>query len=195
MNPHFIFNSLNSIQLLIAKSDPKNAMYFLSTFAALVRRILDNSVKSEVYLSEEIEVVKEYIELEKLRKKDQLEYKIIVATNVLLDDITLPPMLIQPIVENAIKHGLEPLIDTPGMLTVHIESDGKFLFITVTDNGVGMQKVPASTKKPHGYQLVAKRISLWNRMPRSQCIDIKSRPVIDGTSIRLIIAIKAPQRA
>ncbi len=190
MNPHFIFNALNSIQLLIAKSDTKSAMYFLSSFASLVRRILDNSAKSEVRLSEEIEMLKQYIGLEKLRKKDQLQYEVMITPEVMTDEIYLPPMLVQPIVENAIKHGIEPLQDRPGKVEIIFDRDSDFLYITINDNGIGLQRRPNQTLEPHGYQLVAKRIGLWNSASSSKSIDILTRPDFDGTSIRLKVAIK-----
>jgi LytS/YehU family sensor histidine kinase len=104
MNPHFMYNCLNSIQNLVQKNQNEQAHLYLSKFASLVRQVLNNSKKEEIPLSKELDSVQEYIELEQLRF--DFGFKLEVAEGVDLNAIFVPPMLLQPFVENAILHGL-----------------------------------------------------------------------------------------
>ncbi len=135
MNPHFIFNAINSIQDLILKGDIDNSYNYIIKFSKLVRQTLNFSDKEFIDIEEEIELLETYLELEKLRFKDDFEYTII---NNNAEDIQVPPMLIQPFVENAIKHGL---LHKEGLKKLHILFDmNDTLHCTVTDNGVGRKR-------------------------------------------------------
>jgi len=107
MNPHFIFNSLNSIQNFVIKNNSAEAVKFISKFAELMRQALSNSEEKRIKLENEIEFIENYLFLEKLRFKNAFDYKIVVGKNIDSSFITIPPMLIQPFVENAIIHGLK----------------------------------------------------------------------------------------
>jgi ligand-binding sensor domain-containing protein len=136
MNPHFIFNSLNSIQDLILKQDRENAYNYISKFALLVRKILNHSDKEFIDFDEEINILKIYLELEELRfKKD---FKFTIKTND-ISDVEIPPILIQPFVENALKHGL---LHKKGekRLSINFYLESDILFCEIVDNGIGRQK-------------------------------------------------------
>ncbi|CAL2091425.1 sensor histidine kinase [Tenacibaculum sp. 190524A02b] len=137
MNPHFMFNVMNSIQALILKENKHEAYEYLTKFASLIRENLNMSEKSFVYFEEELSLLKKYLELEKLRFQNNFEYKISGIENI--TDIKIPSMIIQPFIENAIKHGL--LHKTDGVKKVTIEFyQEEVLKCIVVDNGIGIQK-------------------------------------------------------
>jgi len=136
MNPHFIFNSLNSIQELILQQDKENAYNYISKFALLVRKILHHSDKEFIDFEDEVNILNIYLELEQLRFKKDFSYSMITND---ITDIEITPMLIQPFIENALKHGL---LHKKGEKTLHIEFSLKneILLCTITDNGIGRMK-------------------------------------------------------
>ena len=139
MNPHFIFNSLNSVQHLILEKEEKQALNFLADFATLMRQMLNNSRKSYISLEEEIAFLTRYLELEKIRFAHSFTYHFIME-NALKDyTIYIPPMIIQPIVENAIKHGLAPK-NVSGYLEIRLEMVDDLLYCSVDDDGIGWDK-------------------------------------------------------
>lgn len=140
MDPHFIFNALGSIQSMVLQHDTAPAVSYLGKFAKLTRQVLEHSRMETISLEEEIQTLKNYIELQQLRLNNSFRYTIDWDASV---DIStqVPPLLIQPFVENAIEHGLKPLIHTKeGLLSIQLSenSAGKFLLCTVTDNGIGL---------------------------------------------------------
>jgi ligand-binding sensor domain-containing protein/putative methionine-R-sulfoxide reductase with GAF domain len=137
MNPHFIFNSLNSIQYYIALSDKQAAMSYLSKFARLVRQILENSVHGQAKLSDELELLENYVALEQLRLENTFDFVIQVDEELLTDNLEIPSMLIQPYVENAILHGLKHLTDRRGQLRLAIRRTDDNLICVIEDNGIG----------------------------------------------------------
>lgn len=140
MNPHFIFNCLNSIKSFTLNHNMQDASYYLTRFSKLIRRVLENSGNEKIALESELETLALYLEMEKMRAGDQFEYEINVAENVETEFIQVPPTLLQPYVENAIWHGLMPK-ETAGKLTIDItQNDYKYLMMTVTDNGIGREK-------------------------------------------------------
>jgi len=148
MNPHFIFNSLNSIQDLILKQDSTQAYDYVGKFALLIRRILDHSEKEFIDIEEEYEILNLYLELEKLRFQEGFSY--VIETNE-IRDIEIPPMLIQPFVENAIKHGLLHKKGTK-TLNVSFELLKNVLQVSIQDNGIGRDaalKIKARQNKEH----------------------------------------------
>jgi len=169
MNPHFIFNCLNSINRYIVKSDQVTASLYLTKFAKLIRLILDNSNSKNVILSNELEALKLYIDMEALRFDKKFSYEIILDEGVPADSIELPPLIIQPYVENAIWHGLLHM-QTVGHLKIHINLPHEnMLQCVIEDNGIGREKArelkskSATTKKSLGMKLTENRLSLLNR--------------------------------
>ncbi|MBL4705450.1 MAG: histidine kinase, partial [Flavobacteriales bacterium] len=146
MNPHFIFNALNSIQHLVLKGDVDNSYAFINKFASLVRKTLDFSDKDTIRLTDEIKLIQVYLELEKLRFKDNFEFSIILPEN---GEVNVPPMLIQPFIENALVHGL---LHKKGIkrLTVTFKLD-LVLTCTIEDNGVGRIKAREIKERQQGH--------------------------------------------
>ena len=141
MNPHFIFNALNSIQSLIGTGKEVEARYYLAKFSRLMREILDNSRKSEISLQEEIQTLQNYLLVEQFCTNNRFEYQIDVDQNSEPDFVKLPPMLIQPFVENAIKHGMKGREEgNPGFISISFMEGKSSLICTISDNGIGRKK-------------------------------------------------------
>lgn len=137
MNPHFIFNCLASIQNFIAENDVASATRYLSRFARLVRLALHGSVDGKHSLREEIEMLDSYLALEQMRFRDRFFYSIEPAPGMELDEVFLPPLLVQPFVENAIVHGMKDKSSGGGRIVVAFSLEGNTLVVIVTDNGSG----------------------------------------------------------
>src|SRR4029077_18932774 len=138
MSPHFIFNVLNSIQFFIAKNDRLNAINYLSTFSKLIRSILTHSVTNKIKLAEEIEMLKNYVQLEMTRFENKFNFEFQVHPEVDVDGIEIPSLLIQPYVENAILHGLYNKTD-PGTLVIRIREQDEDVIFEIEDDGIGRQ--------------------------------------------------------
>jgi hypothetical protein len=169
MNPHFIFNALNSINRQIVKSDTKTASLYLTRFARLMRLTLDNSESKQVPLSSELEALKLYIEMEALRFDHKFTYSITVENSIDQDVASLPPLIIQPFVENAIWHGLLNLKDREGHLEIRISKSDNQILIVIEDNGVGrkmaaeLRSKTATTRKSMGIRLTEDRIAMMSQ--------------------------------
>ncbi|MCB0479485.1 MAG: histidine kinase [Crocinitomicaceae bacterium] len=159
MNPHFIFNALNSIQDLILKEDTENSYDYIVKFSNLVRRILNYSDQEFIEIEEEIEILQLYLELEDLRFKKDFEFKII---NHIEEDIRIPSMLIQPFVENSVKHGL---LHKEGFKSIEISFELKDVVVcTITDNGIGRSRsMEINSRKAHKPKSISIK-SIENRM-------------------------------
>jgi tetratricopeptide (TPR) repeat protein len=158
MNPHFIFNSMNSIQRLYVEGKTDLASDYMADFADLMRRILDNSSRESITLREELKVLRMYLDLEAVRCGGVFEYTISVDPDVDPDTETLPPMIIQPFVENAIWHGILPK-NTHGHIKVNISyGDHKKLVIVIEDNGVGFKTKLDSGHEPKGMKITEQRL-------------------------------------
>jgi len=164
MNPHFLFNSLNSIQSFISSNEQFKAMTYLSKFGKLTRDILEYSRESFITLEEEISSLELYIELELLRQKETVEYSIKVADDINTEIVLIPPIIVQPFVENALKHGLRQKQGV-GLLEISFQLRGDNLICTVTDNGIGRKASMEKKDKDHqslGMQITAERLKNLN---------------------------------
>jgi len=168
MNPHFIFNSLNSIQQFVIDKDIAGANKYIAGFSRLIRQTLDNSSKENISLTEEIGYLSNYLQLEKTRMENAFEFSFQVDENVPTDEISIPPMLLQPYIENAIRHGIRYRKDNNGKIDITISIDVNDLVIIITDNGIG-RKLSQQYKggSPIEYQskgtvLTAERIHIIN---------------------------------
>lgn len=169
MNPHFLFNCLTSITLLIEEKNLDSAIHYLSKFSQLIRYTLDSSSNESIPLSREVEMLKLYLDLESMRFKEKLNYTISLDGE-LDDELTrIPHMIIQPFVENAIRHGLMHKPDG-GRIRIAVQQiDGNRLQVKVEDNGIGRQHAAAihSVKNPlrtsFGTRLLQERINLINQ--------------------------------
>ncbi len=170
MNPHFIFNALNSIRRYILDNDELKADYYLTSFATLMRKVLDNSKKDLIPLTEEIDTLKLYIELEKMRLENGFDFKLYIDEKINPEEIFIPPMLIQPLLENSIWHGLAPKKDK-GLLILSFEKYKNLLKITVQDNGIGRDKATEISQKRKGH----KSTGLSNIRDRIRYLSILTR--------------------
>jgi sensor histidine kinase YesM len=167
MNPHFIFNVLSSIQYFITKNDELNAINYLTSFSKLMRTVLTRSVADSVSLEEEIELLHNYIHLEKLRFEEKFNYVLQSDETLDTENIRIPSLLIQPYVENAILHGLYNK-EGAGTLTIRIRSMDDYLVFEIEDDGIGrdaaskisMAKQP--NRKSMGTQLTEERLKILN---------------------------------
>lgn len=148
MNPHFIFNCLNTIEGFMLQKRTLEASTFLQKFSKLIRMVLENSRHSTVSLEQDIETVTLYIQLEKIRYEGKFEYVLNIDDNLV--EYHLPPMLIQPFVENAILHGLRNRNTEGGILEVFIEDKNDLVSVTIQDNGIGYKKSQAIKSKNGG---------------------------------------------
>ncbi len=140
MNPHFIFNALNSVNSFIASNDERAANKYLSEFSQLMRSVLENSEEDFISLEKEIELLKLYVKLEHFRFKDKFEYAISIDKNLKINEFVIPPMLLQPYVENAVWHGLRYKKEM-GNLTINFEQiDSESIRISIIDDGIGRRK-------------------------------------------------------
>jgi LytS/YehU family sensor histidine kinase len=149
MNPHFIFNSLNNIQGLINKDEKRVANEYLVIFSDLVRQNMHNISKGFISLQQELTLIENYLTLEKLRFKDLVNYEIKVEEEVDIDDIMIPPLMIQPLVENAVKHGLLPKQSTSSKVSIQVYEKDNLLYIVIEDNGIGLTQSLQSENKLH----------------------------------------------
>ncbi|UFH53665.1 sensor histidine kinase [Spirosoma sp. KNUC1025] len=158
MNPHFLYNSLNAIRLFVLKNDSDNADKYLVKFARLMRLILDNSRQEWVTLTSELEQLSLYLELEQLRFDNLFDFSITTDPDLSLEQTTIPPMIIQPYIENAILHGLAHK-QGKGCIQVSIERKADHLSCTVDDNGVGRERAQALKKQSSTHRSVGLRVT------------------------------------
>lgn len=167
MNPHFIFNCLNSINRFILKNESDAASNYLTQFSRLIRMVLTNSRKSSISLEEEVNMLTLYMDMEKLRFKNAFGYHLEFDPDVDCQGISVPPLLLQPFVENAIWHGLMPKKEN-GWVKIGFSLEYNTLVCTITDNGVGRSQNgtgkinPSGPDKSMGIQITKDRLALIN---------------------------------
>jgi len=194
MDPHFIFNSLSSIQSFIMSKDEESALRYLNKFAKLMRMILSNSEKSSVTIREEIDSLKLYLELESLRWENKFEYVIDIDSKVETDFQEIPSMLIQPYVENAIIHGVIPKEGENGKIEINIAQTETHIICTITDNGIGRKKSfeikSKSVHSPHesmGMKITSERLEVLNKIhPRLSSAKKKDGGLDSNLSVNII---------
>ena len=168
MNPHFIFNCLNSINRFIFKNETREASDYLTRFSRLIRMVLLHSQKKLVPLENELEMLKLYLDMERLRFKNAFDYHITTTNAIENSSVFIPPLLLQPFCENAIWHGLMHK-DGPGHLNIELNEDGGILICIITDDGVGREKAEvfksksAEKEKSMGLKITKERLSLLNQ--------------------------------
>jgi len=174
MNPHFIFNALNSVNNYIAKSDERSANRFLSEFSVLMRSVLENSEEDFIPLAKELELLELYVKLEHSRFSDKFDYEIDVDGKIDIDAFQIPPMLLQPYIENAIWHGLR-YKEGKGFLKIKVRQvTNDMLEICIEDNGIGRKKsaelktTNQRKQKSKGMGNIQKRIQILNDMYKNR---------------------------
>jgi ligand-binding sensor domain-containing protein len=168
INPHFVFNCLNSIKGFIFERDYKQADKYLDKFSDLLRITLDNSSSAIISLNEEVKYLDNYLQLEKLRFDEKFEYSITVAEGIDKNDCYVPAMLLQPYVENAIRHGIRFLSGKMGQISIMVTKEGNYLICSIDDNGIGREKALSLRNQMHteyqsrGMQLSKRRADLYH---------------------------------
>lgn len=194
MNPHFIFNALNSVNGFIARNDELNANKYLIRFSKLMRSVLDNSESDFIPLSDEISLLELYLQLEHSRFADKFSYDFKVDEDIDIRSYQIPPMLIQPYIENAIWHGLR-YKESGGLLSVGISKDQDNLAITIQDNGIGRKKSKElksenqKKMKSRGIKNTQKRLDILEKIYKKE-IHLSIKDVEnngEGTLVEIII--------
>jgi len=194
MNPHFIFNALNSVNSFISLSDERSANKFLSEFSKLMRTVMENSEHDLISLAKELEILRIYLELEHFRFKDKFSYQLNLPEGIDEEAYELPPMLIQPYIENAIWHGLR-YKEELGELSVSFSEEGGKLKVQIRDNGIGRAKsLEIKTKnqlktKSTAMKNIGERIRIFNDLHKMK-IEVEVKDVNadgSGTLVELII--------
>lgn len=197
MNPHFIFNSLNSIQYFILKKEPKEAYTYLSKFASLMRKILQNSRLKYISIADEVEGLNLYLEMEQMRMDNNLQYTVKTRNIEDLEHTHIPTMLIQPFAENSIVHGLLPKPDNR-KLDILISREKAHLLCTITDNGIGreasriMNAKRSSKHTSAGMALTQKRLKILSEGKGDFDVVIEDVINLDGstgTVVKLVVPI------
>ena len=200
MNPHFVFNSLNSIKHFIISNEKESAVHYLNKFAKLIRKILEVSMVKEVTLEEELETMKLYMSIENIRMSNEIQFNINIANDLNLQSIKIPSLLLQPFLENSIWHGLSSkegvkIID----LLIHKKTPD-FIDITIKDNGIGRKKAleikdsKSIHRKSVGVSLSMNRLENYTRTFTNthtlQFIDLEKEGEPIGTKVELKIPLK-----
>lgn len=200
MNPHFTFNSMNSIRHYISQHDEESAQDYLGKFGRLMRLTLQHSDVDQITIGEELEAVQLYLELEAIRFEEPFDFDIKVDDGLDTSFDSMPPMLLQPYLENAIWHGLAQIKDRQRHLSVHMKPDGAFLFCEITDNGLGrkqaaqLQMPRSADHKSMGMAITKERLDIINAS-RKHAVSQTINDLIDdagepaGTQVVLRISL------
>lgn len=196
MNPHFIFNALNSVNNYIAKSDERSANRYLSEFSTLMRSVLENSEEDFIPLTKELELLQLYVKLEHSRFPEKFDYKVTIDEQIDVSAFQIPPMLLQPYIENAIWHGLR-YKEEKGYLNIDLnQKDKNSLVITISDNGIGRKKSAQlktsnqKKQKSKGMGNIKKRVAILNDMYKDKVDVYISDMESDGTGTKVVFTLK-----
>lgn len=201
MNPHFLFNSLNSIKLYIINNDKEKAVYFINKFSKLIRAILSNSREKEISLEEELETMNLYVNIENIRFLEQIKYEVIIEKEVDIARIKIPSLILQPFIENAIWHGLSN-IETDKQLKIYISKRSTNLIcFEIIDNGIGrnrakeIKEAKISKDKSVGLKLTKERLENFANKKKGEVViefedlvDSKNKPL--GTKLIIVFPVK-----
>lgn len=199
MNPHFIFNSLNSIQQFVVQNDTLNANKYLADFALLMRQTLDNSKDSTISLRRELEYLDNYLSFESMRFEDKFQYTLTCAEDIDPEAVEIPSMIIQPFVENAIRHGLYNLQGKVGKLNISFYKKEGYLICEVDDNGIGMEEAERIKSQrlikhqSHGMDITRQRLELVSKMTNGDYnITVVNKKDMEQNPAGTTIIIKFP---
>ncbi len=202
MNPHFIFNSLSSINHFVLKNDSENASNLLTKFSRLMRQLLDNAKTEWVSLRSELNALQLYVELERLRCDNSFEVLVEISDDIDPNMAQVPPMLIQPYIENAIWHGLLPQKDGTPLLHIRCYNQQERLVVEITDNGVGRQAsvrqraAPLTGHIANGVGLIEERLRLVNEMygvDAQLTVHDRHKPNGQPAGTSVFFTLKSPQ--
>jgi tetratricopeptide (TPR) repeat protein len=198
MNPHFIFNTLNSIQYYMLNHDEIETNNYMSKFASLIRKILENSQHKTVSIKNELEAIKLYLELEQVRFKNKFNFEINVSDDIDIVQQKIPTMFIQPFVENSVLHGLKG-IDNNGIIKINLILKDNYIDCSIEDNGIGRKKAGEINKikqKDHkslGTSITNKRLKLINSIAgkklKINIFDLEDKNEMNGTKVLIQIPL------
>ncbi len=195
MNPHFIFNALNTIKGYYTSAQPQAGSQFVNKFAKLLRLILEYSNKY-IPLDQEVDLLRLYLELSQIRYPDLIDYKIHIDPKLQTQDFSLPSMLLQPFVENAIIHGLVPK-GKPGCIDISFQQEGNLLVCAIRDNGIGRDN-SKKINKPESHRSLATQITEDRLRILNQGLEVTQPFAIQdlrdeaGTAKGTLVIIKTP---
>ncbi len=195
MNPHFIFNCINSIDAMIQSNDKYKATVYLNKFAKLIRNVLDSSKQNKIPLSKDMETLQLYIDLELFRHQDKFTATVIAEEELLQNDYKVPPLIVQPYVENAILHGLRHRTDHQGKLSVTVTRKEEQIVYVIEDNGVGRKAINGDSKKQssgYGMQISSDRVRLFNdeEIASVHITDLEANGQPAGTRVEVQLKIQ-----
>lgn len=199
INPHFFFNCMNSINRMVLEGESDNASRYLTKFSKLVRNVLETSEHDQISLAQELDMLENYVELEELRLKEKITYSVLVDKTIDSENTFLPPLILQPFVENAIWHGLMHNKEKMnGLIKVSIQTEGLHLKCSIEDNGVGREKAKTMStdavgkRKSLGMKITEERLRLLSKENLSEMIhitDLKERDIAAGTRVDVHIPV------
>ncbi|WP_179354092.1 tetratricopeptide repeat-containing sensor histidine kinase [Winogradskyella vidalii] len=197
MNPHFIFNALNSVNTFIATNDERTANKYLSDFSQLMRAVLENSEEDFIPLKKEIELLNLYTKLEHFRFQDKFDYAIHVDESIDVDEFQIPPMLLQPYIENAVWHGLRYKTEKGHLdITIQPKSKGE-ITITISDDGIGRTRSKAlktehqKKQNSKGMNNIKKRVAILNEMYKGKVdVIIEDFQDLDDAGTKVVVTLK-----
>jgi len=196
MNPHFIFNALNSVNNYIAKNDERSANRYLSEFSTLMRAVLENSEEDFISLSRELELIELYVKLEHSRFTEKFDYTIKIDEQIDAEVFKIPPMLLQPYIENAIWHGLRYKEEKGNLNIELVQKNTDLIEIRITDNGIGRKKSMElktknqKTQNSKGMGNIKKRIAILNTMYKDEVsVSVKDLNK-DATGTQVILTLR-----
>ncbi|GAA3778820.1 hypothetical protein GCM10022271_08880 [Corallibacter vietnamensis] len=199
MNPHFIFNSLNSIKLYIINNEKENAVYYLNKFSKLIRKILIASTEKEISLENELETMTLYMNIENIRFSNKIHYNVIIDENVSLSNIKVPSLILQPFLENALWHGLSSKNGEKKISLQVSKNSNKYVTISITDNGIGRvasQKIKSQSKlqrKSVGLNITKARLDNFSKNLNAQySIQIEDLYSDNNTPTGTKVIVKIP---
>ena len=199
INPHFLFNCMNAINLMILKGQTKNASLYLAKFSKLARLILENAEASVVTLESEMTLLESYIQLEELRLPGRIGYTISVGEGIGVQSTYLPSMVLQPVVENAIWHGIvHKENDEKGSIFIDVRQQNDELLCTVEDNGVGRAKAQQMrdksliNNKSMGMKITEERLRLRHHKQVRECIQITDLRDMDNHAVGTRVVLHIP---
>jgi len=191
MEPHFIFNSLSVMQNLIHNHENAKAILYLQQFAGLLRASLENSRENYVPLHDEIEALRNYISLQAMRFEDAFDYSIQLYEGYEQDNIIIPPMLLQPFVENAIYHGIRG-VRHKGSIDIHISRQEGSLYCTITDNGPGLQEKAATSRKSLAVRIARERLEIASKETgHTASVSVQNR---QGETTGVVVELMIPYK-
>ena len=184
LNPHFIFNALNSINQFVCKNEKQLACDFINRFALIMRKTLINSEKGKILLEDDLDLLRLYLDLESVRLENKFNYIIKIEPTIKANNTLVPPGIMQPIVENSIWHGLTPLAKD-GLIKIYIKKENGKLIYRIEDNGVGrFQSMEKETKsrESRGINITKERIKLLNQLEEING-EFKISDLAEGVSV------------